>query len=64
MPTGRTVAEQILKRQYGAENSPAGRDGGLEFAQTGPPAYDEGPTPGRTDLSGLINSRDSQARKE
>lgn len=64
MPTGKTVAEELLKRQYGAENSPAGREGGTEFAQAGPPAYSEGPTPEKSDLSGLTSAKDSPARKE
>lgn len=66
MPTGKTVAEAMLKRQYGAENSPAGRNGGLEQAgdAASGPAYSEGPTPGAADLSGLVQGHDSQARKE
>lgn len=64
MPTHRTVAENSIKEQYGAENSPGGRKGGLEFVQPGPPAYDEGPTPGKSDLSGLMSAKDSPARKE
>jgi len=64
MPTHSTAAERSLKEQYGAENSPAGRSGGLEFAQAGPPAYDEGPTPEKGDLSGLTSAKDSPARKE
>lgn len=64
MPTHRTAGEQSIKEQYGAENSPAGRRGGLEFAQAGEPAYSEGPTPDKSDLSGLMSAKDSPARKE
>lgn len=66
MPTRGTVAERSLKEQYGAENSPAGRRGGLEQAAdaTAAPAYSEGPTPDKSDLSGLTSAKDSPARKE
>ena len=64
MPTHGTGAERSLKEQAGAENTMAGRRGGLEFAQAGPPAYDEGPTPDKSDLSGLTAGKDSPARKE
>ena len=65
MPTHSTAAERTLKEQYGAENS-TGKRGGLEQAQDAGsgPAYDEGPTPDKSDLSGLTSAKDSPARKE
>ena len=63
MPTHSTVGERTIKEQSGAENSPSGRKGGLEFESAGPPAYDEGPTPDKSDLSGLTSAKDSPARK-
>ena len=66
MPTHSTVGERSLKEQAGAQNTPAGQRGGLEQCAdaTSGPAYDEGPTPDKSDLSGLTSAKDSPARKE
>ena len=63
MPTHSTAAERTLKEQYTPPNT-RGERGGLEQADAGSgPAYDEGPTPDKSDLSGLTSAKDSPAWK-